>query len=332
MTYSQQPILDAILAHPAPPRAKELATPLVEAWIAKFGESDNLAQTLAVEVPFYLWLDKWTLVVGMIDRVASFEGQIFGCEWKSTTPSKWWTEARWLEEIKNGPQIAIYAMALGEGTLLTRRHNAPVDSLVSWCPRVPSPNMLVRAVTKTEPIGFWPKHKNEIFEFNAEKVRSTKAALLNQAAAIQAMRKTGEVPWQLMGRQCFDFGKRCPFLAELCQKANHPVKPAPTLMQASDPGSKAIQTALMEQKLYGIDPSTPGGRKLNEKLVILSASAYTTASACAEKYRIVSGGLKEEPQAIEPLIGSVFHAGVGAFYEQFVGVEENSGGQDNDEV
>ena len=291
MDYNSEAVIDAIVASDASPAAKEIAAPLVEEWIQRFGAKDLECPTIAVEAPFYVWLDAGTLVVGVIDRITD---GIFGCEWKTTKEgSKWWTEDRWLASLDNGSQIKVYGLALHKGKF----------GLTGWMPHVEAPvKIFVRAAVKSTPPDFWG---STFLTVSAEAIQATETALLQKAAAIRAMRKRkSAAPWQLTGRQCFEFNRACVFHEKFCSKFTYPIGDY-KLFDPSDPGSQALALAGINA-LDAVDP----------KLVIFSASSYDTASVCLERYRLKTSLEGSSDTTPEMEVGTATHAGLAEFYRQ----------------
>jgi PD-(D/E)XK nuclease superfamily len=307
-------VIQAILNAPISPSAKEEAAILAEAWIEQFAEFDRPFKTLAVEVPFFLWLDGNTLLVGVMDRLARDKLGIIGSEWKTCKAptrnkdgedSAWWNEEKWLEQIMNTPQLSIYGLAMLRGSFV-----------IDPSPRKPkieifgvhNPRILTRAAVKDSPPRFWPTDPADgIFEFPDSYLEKIVApSILARAAGIRAMRATGSVPWALPGFQCENkFHKMCPYHEEFCLPHKHP-KSGRMVFDSNDPGYVAISFSGV--KLDNPDPD----------LVIFSASSYQTALQCDEKYRIlttIGGG--EETAELE--IGTGLHSGVAAFYKGQMG-------------
>src|SRR6185369_11321443 len=107
-------------------------------------------------------------------------------------PGKWWNEDRWLEDIKQGHQIALYALALNRGTFYTpepERFNVTEPVRIN-----------VRAAVKSSVPQFWPKDEADGWQSFGEK---DFGAILNafkvKADNIRSARRLGLVPWQLPG-------------------------------------------------------------------------------------------------------------------------------------
>lgn len=337
--YKPKAILDTLIKLDAPATAKETAAPLIEAWAHKFEEEANNQTVLAVEALGFLWLDKLTLLVGMMDKIAEIQNGtgplIFGSEWKTMKEPKrnkdgqfsaWWNEDKWLEEISLGPQIGIYALMLHEGTfvipgvgqyLYRRMYNGSNNTgslkrgpgVVLWAPKVPTKvHMQVRAVLKCDPPEFWPtKEEDGIIQFDDSHLESIRSTLLTKAAAIRAMRKTGLIPWQARGKHCFSryTGAKCAYLEKYCSQFEHP-KGQGLLIEKTDPAVYVLPFTGLNLTL-DLDP----------RLVVFSASSYQTASNCLEDYRLkTTSPIVEEN--INMQTGTCFHEGIGCWYREYL--------------
>ena len=267
------PDLDAVvkvmLETGAGPLALEQANGLVEKWIAERVCFDK--RVVAVETGFDLWLDDHTCVIGVQDLVTEEGGARVGNEWKTTKgTTRYWNEAAWLESISTSPQCAIYA-------LVTRA-------------------IRVRAVTKSDLPEIWG---DEVLTFSESRLSAVRAALLNQAQAIRAMRKTGALPWALPGIHCTNmFRRECEYLSE-CKKQVYP--PTAGVFDTDNPAAALVLPRL-------------GDRIHDPELVILSASSYNDSLDCLEKYRRNLGGNKEQSRDLD--VGTVFHAAAANIYQQ----------------
>ncbi len=337
--YKPKVIFDTLLKLDAPPTAKETAADLVEAWAHTYEEEANNQTVLAIEALGFLWLDKLTLLVGMMDKIAEIQNSdgplVFGSEWKTMKEPKrnkdgqfsaWWNEEKWLEEISLGPQIGIYALMLHEGTFVVPG-SLPSRSLLSnldrtkatlkagpgvtlWTPKVPTKvHMQVRAVLKCYTPEFWPtKEEDGIIQFDLDRLESIRSALLNKAAAIRAMRKTGLIPWQAPGKHCFSryTGAKCEFLEPNCTQSKHPEGQG-LLIEKPDPGFNALKFAGIND-LLDVDP----------RLVVFSASSYQTASNCLEDYRLRMSITGSGEENINLQTGTCFHEGIATWYREYL--------------
>lgn len=303
-------IADAVLTAPRgdgtgaiiSPVAKEIALGLVQGWIDRYAELDVDTGILAVEAPFFMWLDPLTLVIGVMDRIDAEELNaegfgVMGCEWKTkgAPTSKKYGEASWLTDMENGSQLGIYALALREGVFLQGSETiraVPVDYRGPVFIRV-------RAAVKSSPPTYYPADlRDGVFGFDEVKMNSTREALLQRARMIRAARE-GDAPWQMTGFHCFrQYGNTCPFFEKLCRPKAHPIGGHPGLaLSPGDPGMGAFQKAIEDHTDM-------------EGLVVLSASSYELGTQCMEKYRIVTSGLGKEEPSGDLDIGTGFHAGV----------------------
>ena len=316
MEYNQEKIIEVILACEVSPTARETAMPLVEAWIEKWGEFDTSMETLHVESPFYMWLDEKTLVLGVVDRIARDEVNIYGCEWKTHKEPRQKkdgtdyaneNEDRWLEDMNRGAQVPLYAMALNRGTFVNKdgstfklNVNAPVP-------------MIVRAAIKSVTPRWWPtKVSSGLFEISAERMLAVANSFINRAEQIRSTRKTGLLPWQLTGNQCFAWFRECEFFKQ-CSGFDYIASAPASLINPGNPGAAALGPALAEKGMSETDAL------FDKNFVVLSYSGYTLGSQCMEKFRIIDGNIGSEETSLPLEIGSACHIGWAAYYEQFIG-------------
>ena len=311
MAYDTTQIISSIVNAPISPSSREIAAELVDAWIQEHGAFDEQFETLAAEAPWYLWLDKDTLLVGVIDRIARDDEDILGTEWKSAkspqqnkdgSDSAWWNEEVWLEGISTGTQLAIYGLALSRGTFVLD------DGRRLWIPKVRNPRMLVRAAVKCSPPRFWPTNfEDGVFRFPEAYLKKVYDALRAKAEQLRAARRSTLIPWALPGNHCTNrFKKLCPYHKDFCVAGKHPADVPKTVFDESDPGSVAIQYALRNSK----QP------KNNPDLIIFSASSFDTSQQCPERYRLLMGGYTEKEQDANLEIGTGLHTGLAQFYRQ----------------
>jgi hypothetical protein len=310
-------VTQAILDAPVSPTAREAASPLVDAYLeALEGFPDTACETVAVEVPWRLWLDEKTLIVGVMDRIArDDEPGFFGHEHKTKgapklkkdgTPYKGSSEQDWLDEISQGVQVGIYALALQDADFIdkggTRRFA-----------RVDMPRMLVRVCIKSDPPVFWPVDPSRgIFSFEAAYLDSIRAALLSKAAQIRAARALSRLvnefsgrevvmPWQLPGVHCTNkYQRECGFL-KLCRERITPTGPAPHAFDPSNPAYPALE-----------------GLELGPDTVVLSASSYGDYAQCMELGRIISGGYFPKKADIALQVGTTYHNALANIYTQLM--------------
>lgn len=301
MTFDTAKITQVILDCDAMPMAKELASPLVDAYLEQFDSfPDSQCETVYVEFPWQVWLDKNTVIVGVMDRIFRDERGLIGHEHKTKgeprkkkdgTPWADNDELTWLSEISNGIQTGIYALALRNAFSETR------------------PRILMRACIKAYRPEFWPtKYNLGVFEYSDEYLDSIANALLSKAAQIRAARKSGLVPWQLPGLHCTNKYRRVCEFALKCYERQSPIGAPNYVFDPSDPANKALE---------GVDLTNPD-------LAILSSSQYQTASQCMEKYRIIAGGYYPKDKTIELDTGTVYHAALAEIYRQHRGEKTNA--------
>lgn len=280
-----QQIVDAILASGVGPLACETGANLVDSYVDKFWSQDSKTEIVAVECGWSIALDPDTYLIGVMDLIAKDDQGIFGRELKTTKePSRWWSEEKWLEDIKQGHQIALYALALNRGTFY-EEGQAPARFDVA-CPV----RMNVRAAVKSNPPQFWPKDEEDGWQSFEEKDFT---AIINafrvKAENIRSARRLNIVPWQLQGKQCVAFNRDCEY-SKICRTRSSP--PIVSSFDGEDPAAKLVLPHI----------------KATENTVILSASAYSDYSRCLELGRLnAQADGKRDDQALQ--IGSAFHAG-----------------------
>lgn len=298
LELDSQKLIDAALATECSPLAIEEGTGLAEAWIEHgVGRDWNI---VAVECGFVMWLDEKTVIVGVQDLLTRDENGVLGNEWKTTKEaSKWWNEDKWLESITEGSQIAIYALALRHGTYYPADGSEPLrfGSTVSGL----GPRIRVKAISKSTPPCIWPRREEDgIITFSEARLEATKQALLSEAESIRARRrKVGlEGTWRVPGIWCENKFRRVCEFHEDCV-AQRPARPT----MAFDPNDPAAKLAV------------PHIDKIDNDLVILSASSYAKSSECAEAYRR-SLAREEKESSIALDTGTVFHAICAEYFRQ----------------
>lgn len=300
------------------PQAKIRGLELVEAWLQEVAAFDLMFPTIAVEVPFFIILEKYTVVVGMQDRIALDAAGLFGCEWKSTKgTTRFWNEDRWIEEIQNAPQISIYGLGQHEGFFdVNDSTNAewPCGEIIRssatgpvlWQPKVKSPRVMVRAITKESPPVIWPtERQHAFFEIDAKRLNTVREALIRKADMIRVAKSRKSLPWELTGIQCGGrFFKACAY-KEDCVEGRHPEGYSP--ISSDDPGSAALVAA---QELLRVPLD-------DERVVVLSASSYSDTVECLELHRRNTLGKNQDDEDDPNLqTGTVLHAGVACFYKE----------------
>lgn len=304
-------ILEAILAARISPLAKEEASGLVESWVDRWANEDSANwQVEAEEMPFFMWLTEEILIVGVSDmRGRDVDGNFHG-EWKSTrapkTNDRYHNEETFAEDLNNGPQIAVYALAQREGYFIKKD-----GGLLHPCEA--TPRMLVRACVKSDPPVFWPDGGVGFMSaFDDRALSGIRNTLRNEGEAMLARKRTRVTPWAYIGHQCVNkFKRKCDFY-EACKDSKWPELQAilpSEHFNSSDPGSAAILAAMQFRKDALMKDA------IVDQFVILGASAYSDAQQCPEIYRQrnLCAAPKEESFALD--VGSGMHAGVGKFYE-----------------
>lgn len=284
---------------------------LAQHWIEEAGEFDAQFPTIAAEVPFFVILDGYTILVGMMDRIAyGGNGGVFGSEWKTTKgTTKWWNEDKWIEEIKNGTQISIYGLGLRKGTFLLR------GGAIMRKFDVERPHILVRAITKEKPPQLWGVNPPAFFEIPEKRLETIENTIILRGRQIRAAKMSKISPWAVPGLHCrdrFHLGEKCRFHEPYCSKGIHPK--GEVMMSADDPGHLSIDTALDLLHTNSSDP----------RVVILSASAFSDYEDCPEKYRLTA--IKGAEESIDLAKGTALHAGVKAYYNH--GAEETEETED----
>lgn len=341
MKRTAEDILDSVVAQLSsinlPAGARVEAARLAEAWITETSQFDLQHPTLAVELPFFFFADKFTVIVGVTDRMAihAESGRLFGSEWKTTKgKTKFWNENKWLDKIKTGAQIAIYALAQKQGYYLARypgqTHEPDLKLLgkygeiispdigsefVLWRPKVKDPMVMVRAITKEHPPAIWPSEGQAFIEFEREKLMATLNALINKGASLRAMKGTELAPYQLPGLQCENRFSHtmCQFHEECTNSENldrlvsiADNEEGPNF--GTDPGAHALGAAEAMLRVKLSDP----------RVVVLSSSSYEDVSNCAEFWRLATEGhvAIDHYYQNELDIGTGLHAAVGTYLEE----------------
>ena len=302
MELDQVKILEAIKASGVVGEALEEGARLVDHWIEEAAEFDSENETLAVEEKFYIELDPLTFVVGTQDRIfRTPEGEVCGSEWKSTKHrTKFWNEEEWFGSISKSHQVVTYAAGLRYGSFLSGVSFSGVGSPT---------RILVRAVSKSNPPELWPDYRGRFVHVGSDRLVATMGAYSATAAAIRAMRRTGEHIWQVPGLQCENkFRKVCPFYESCLASEVVPTRLGlDSVLRGFSPGSKTIVQHLVDVGKINVD-------NVGE-VVVLSASSLSSYQQCPERWRREAGSAgEEESEALD--VGTVLHAGLAALYEQ----------------
>lgn len=213
-------IIEAIVAQPVPGLVKEQAAELVQGWIAEFERTDRELSIVAVEQPWYEWLNDNTLAVGVRDLV--FSNGVG--EWKTHRAPRTRKDGQfydgegpeaWAAKMRDSVQLALYS-----------RTDAPTE-------------FLCRAAIKTSPSTYWQK----LVVISPERARLARHALVVQAEMIRAARRCAP-PWRFP-----DSHK--PFMRPCLCASPEPNDIMNAYLQSTDPGAAALEQALKER------PSTP---------------------------------------------------------------------------
>lgn len=318
---NQGEILDRVartLADPSlkiDPQARFEGCRLFESWMTYTYDFDIQFHTLAVEIPWFLPVDKFTIVVGVQDRIYRDAVGIAGSEWKTAKgTTRYWNEEKWLDSIKRNHQIAIYGLAQREGYFpasaffehpsgATVVHPDPLAEVLIQL-NIKQPRILVRAITKENPPAIWG---NVVIPIDRKRLNATKSALIVRGAQIRAARESGLVPWQLSGLHCENRFSHtiCPFYEKFCGEHNHPEVDYRAGIGLTDPGNASLQYAKTLLRVPLDDP----------RVVILSASAYEDANDCVERYRLQGTHEYRGPYAQEQDKGTALHAAVASYYK-----------------
>jgi len=303
-----QAILDADVSG----MAKEEGSRLVEAWLEKlptFPEAEWLVKF--VEAPFFIQLQPKTYIVGQLDACFNAGSEVDGDqfvlgEWKSRRAPKLKKDGTnyqgddregWLEEITNGPQLGVYALAGREGTFLPQNPNSvELGQTLATAFHLAEPHILVRAAVKSNPVELWEGQ----FTFPGAMLDVVKQALLSEAEGIRARRKAGFVPFTIPGIHCTNMYRRtCEHHEDCLKRIVPPLEPQD--WHPTDPG-------FVVPRLLGLDRKDPD-------LVVLSASALDSNYWCAEKgRRDYDHGHREEDFNLS--VGTVLHTGLREIYSQ----------------
>lgn len=253
-------VLNAIVEQTASALAKEQAAELVEKWIERFEAQDRTLDIVAVEQPWFEWINRNTLAVGCRDLVLS---NGIG-EWKThREPRKkrdgsfWQGEGpkAWEQEMEKSIQLAMYGLGgVGDTT------GTP---------------FLVRAAIKTSPPDFW----QAVIGVPRGRTEMARHSLAIQADMIRAARRHLP-PWRFPDEHRF-YNRPC-----ICGVPNE--NPAVELINPHDPGAKSVINALTEHP-----------ERNTTDLVVLSASSYETSVDCLEAYRRTLTGQSEDSEALD---------------------------------
>lgn len=305
------------------PEARWKASSLVEAWLEylpTFPENDW--RCLFVETPFYIQLDPKFYVVGQCDAGFQDEIGVLTAEWKSRRAPKLKKDGTayagddedgWLADISNGPQLGVYALAQREGVFyrpVTESNPFPfwtMNALLgSSEPR--EIRILVRAAVKSNPVETWPTdYRKGLFTFPDPLLDSVKAAMISEAAAIRARRRSGQIPWALPSIHCTNmYHQVCGMYKNCTERVYAPLEPKPWV----DPDDKTPDPGFEVARILNLDYRDP-------ELVVLSASMYSNYLWCPERGRAISGGHGDKEDSFELDTGTGLHKGLASIYRQW---------------
>lgn len=301
-------IVQSVLELEVSPVAKEAGAGLADHWVRECCAADSQEKIRGVELGFVFALDEKTYAVGVQDRIWEDADGVVGDEYKTTAAaSRYWNESKWLASIKNGSQVGLYALALRKGTY----YEAGMEPFQVNAER---PRIRVRAVSKSSPPQIWPSDAEDAWiTFSDADLVAVENAYRAKAEAIRSVRRLGLIPFQLPGIQCNKFNRDCPLLENYCGPKRYLTFEAVGGFDQSDP---AASLAI---------PHIPPAVLADPDLVILSASAYSSATECLELHRnIISGqntDAKEESAALQT--GTCLHAAVAEYHRQIRRSQEN---------
>jgi len=310
--FDRQQIAEAIINSQVGPAAREEGSRLVESWLESF---DNFPEknwrVRFVEAPFFIRLQPKTWILGQMDACFHDGEHVVLGEWKSRRAPKLKKdgtsylgddEQGWLEEITNGPQLGVYALAGREGTFITDTSQAAIlDSTLN----LEEPHILVRAAVKSNPVEFWSGR----FSFPGALLDTVRAALISEAESIRARRKAGHVPYSVPGIHCQNMYRRtCEYLETVCKPR---LTPPLTPIGWHHPEDKAPDPGYDVCELLGLDIQDP-------ELVVLSQSALQSNYQCAERARIDYGGYFAREVSFELEVGTALHTGLKEIYRQLL--------------
>lgn len=286
-------ITQAICATECSPIALEEGARLAEAYIEEWANEPG--EILGVECGWSVQLDDHTFAVGVMDYIGRDQQGIFGRELKTTKePSRYWSESKWLADIKTGSQIAVYALALSRGVFY-EAGRSPIKFGVSTPVRIQ-----VRAAVKSATPMFWPQDQKDSWQaFDERTLNKIADSLRIKGKIIRELRKSGVTPWQLPGKQCTNFNKQCEYF-DMCTTYS-----GPEIVQGFDASDPAAQFAL---------PNLPASANCADS-VIISASAYSDYSRCLELGRIKAQTAGREDN-LALATGTVFHAALAEWHRQ----------------
>lgn len=206
-------IVTALVAQEASGLIKEQAAELIQGWINEFERLDRKLTIVAVEQPWYEWLNENTLAVGVRDLM--LENGVG--EWKTHRAPRTRKDGQFYEG--EGPEAWAAKMCDSIQLALYARTDTPTQ-------------VLCRAAIKTSPPSYWQK----LITVSPERARLARHALIVQAEIIRAARRCAP-PWRFPDAHR-PFNRPCTCALEPPNAENG------HLMQPSDPGYAAVEEAL----------------------------------------------------------------------------------------
>jgi len=271
-------------------------------------------EVVAIETQFYIRLAPKWYCIGIGDCHFRDEHGLIHAEWKTKSapkltkagePYKGQDEDSWLDDISNDEQVAIYALAGREGFFVNP--DGTETLFESKEPRV-----MVRACVKANPPQLWPHdYRKGLYSFPDAAMNATKNALLIKCQQIVAARRSGLLPWNLVGGHCENKYRRvCEFREEFCKvHLNPPSRWGHAIQRLED----MVAGRRKWYELLKVDPNDP-------EVVLLSPSKYEDYTWCMErgrqKYEV--GTVENDvPPSFEQEIGSVYHIAMASIYSQW---------------
>lgn len=310
----QEQVLAALMEAEIGPAAREEASRLVEHVIERMpGLPESKWSVVSVETQFFIQLAPKWFCIGVGDAHFRDEHGLIHAEWKTKgapkltkagEPYKGQDEDSWLDDISNDVQVAIYALAGHEGTFIDSN-----DSQVRF--RSFEPRVMVRACVKSTPPQIWPHdYRKGLYTFPLQALNATRNALLVKCQQIDAARKSGLIPWTLIGEQCENkYRNVCEFREEVCKKHLNP----PSLRWGNTKLEDMVEGRRKWYETLKMDPNDP-------EVILLSPHKYTDYTRCMERGRMryeVGTVDTELQQSFEQEVGTGYHAALASIYRQW---------------
>ena len=295
-------IVDAISALPVSTSAKEQGAVLVEGWMAQFeaDEKWGAPKICAVEQPWYTWLSKNTLAVGVRDLcfTPGDDKEPFFGEWKTHKEPQRRKDGSYYKG--QGPDE--WALTIGSSLQLAAYG---IQSL-RMNPTLSAVPFLVRAAVKSTPPEFWEAK----VDIPALRIAMAVEHFKQVADQIRALRKY-DPPWNFSNNHK-PFFRDCICSMPFTEPTGMEILSA-VLKKGkvgdTDPGQRAIEQALSENP-----------ERNTSDLVILTSSGCELFDQCPEAYRrsLYPGGGEENENLA---IGTVLHTGLAEWYRQIAGLK-----------